>query len=63
MCVCVLACISVCILGREAGGYLPVNAQGAEAEDSDAHRGFLNERHELADVHSEGPVLCYQLER
>ena len=48
-------------MGHEVGLCLPVDAQGTEAEHGDAHRGFLNERHELADVHSKRPVLCYQL--
>lgn len=41
----------------------PVDAEGTEAEHRDAHRGFLDEGHQLADLHSEGPVLGQQLGR
>lgn len=39
----------------------PVNAERTQAEDSDSHRRFLDERHQLTDVHAKGPVLCDQL--
>lgn len=42
---------------------LPVDAQSAQAQHRDPHRGLLHEGHQLAQRHPEGPILCEQLER
>lgn len=42
---------------------LPVNAEGTQAQHRDPHRGLLHEGHQLAQRHSEGPVLREQLGR
>lgn len=43
-------------------GRLPVNAQSAQAQHRDPHRGLLHAGHQLAQRHAEGPVLSQQLE-
>lgn len=42
-------------------GTLPVYAECTETEDSDAHRGLLNEWDQLAHLHSKWPVFCQEL--
>lgn len=51
-----MQCPCVCVLGVP-----PVYAQGTQAEHCDAHRGFLDEGHQLADVEAKRPVLRQQL--
>lgn len=49
--------------GRRGCRVSPVDAEGTEAEHRDAHGGLLDEGHQLADLHSEGPVLGQELGR
>lgn len=37
--------------------YWPVHAEGAQVENGDAHRGFLQEGHQLAQPEAKGSVV------
>lgn len=42
---------------------LPVNAQSTEAQHCDPHWGLLHKWHQLAQRHTERPILCQQLRK
>ena len=46
---------------KKASVCLPVDTQSTETEHCDPNGGLLDEGHQLAESHSEGPVLCQQL--
>lgn len=41
---------------------VPVNAERAQAQHGDSHRGLLDEGDQFAEDESEGPVFCHQLQ-
>lgn len=48
------------------GQHSPVHAEGTQVQDGNAHRGFLQERHQLTQTQAkiglvQGPALCQEL--
>lgn len=50
---------SSCVSSLSVHVTSPVNAERTQAEDGDSHGGFLDERHQLTNIHTEWPVFSY----